>query len=135
MKDSIISEKSEVSPQIDDEFDENDGSSSDENREENEEMDLIEIADVEKYVSRRLSKRVQEDQKDYELSPKVNKLLGKFYTEPRDFTEIEEQKLHLISTEGFEKNQENDEMMKKENVKSENMKQKIKPARRNSVNY
>ena len=47
-------------------------------------MDLIEIVDVEKYVSRRLSKKDDQDQKDYELSPKMNKLLGKFYNEVKN---------------------------------------------------
>ena len=107
-------------------------SSSDDNMEEKEELDFIEIADVEKFVSRRLSKGDQDDdQNKYELSPKMNRLLGKFCNEPREFTDTEEQRVNLISAE---KNFQNENKTKKKVVKFEEIKPQPKMARRNSVN-
>ena len=109
-------------------------------------MDLIEIADVEKYVSKRLSKREnqEDDQKVYGLSPKMNRLLGKFRNEQKeDFSsEVEEQnKIHLLSTENAEKQEEkktktlakNNTVMKKQMMKFGASKPETKMARRNSV--
>ena len=111
-------------------------------------MDLIEIADVEKYVSRRLSKRNQEkdDQKEYGLSPKMNKLLGKFLNEQKesqDFSsEVEDQnRIHLLSAESADKQEaqkmkslaKNNTIMKKQMMKLGEKKTEPKMVRRNSV--
>lgn len=81
-KASISSEKSELSPGLNESFDD-DSCSESSTSENKDEMDLIQIADVEKYVKRRLSKGNAEenDQNLYELSPKMNKLLGKFFSD------------------------------------------------------
>ena len=111
-------------------------------------MDLIEIADVEKYVSRRLSKSHQEkdDQKEYGLSPKMNKLLGKFLNEQKesqDFSsEVEDQnRIHLLSAESADKQEaqkmkslaKNNTIMKKQMMKLGEKKTEPKMVRRNSV--
>jgi len=108
-------------------------------------MDLIEIVDVEKYVSRRLSKKDDQDQKDYELSPKMNKLLGKFYNEVKnndDTIETSEQKINVVSAENAGKRDskkvktlaKNNNIMKKQMMKIGANKPQPKIVRRNSVN-
>lgn len=61
---------------VDDEFSASSDSEGSQCEEENEETDLIHIVDVEKFVSKRLSKA---NQADFEVSPSMNKFLGKFY--------------------------------------------------------
>ena len=109
IKSSISQEKPEILSEnaFDDEID--DSSSESSENENKEETDLIEIADVEKYVSRRLSKMQENQEKDYDVSPKVKRLLGKFFNDPnfsRDSTE-EHNKINFFS-DVLEKNQGSD---------------------------
>ena len=158
VKNSISQDKNDIISPLNDENDFDTDSSGSENNSENdenkEEMDLIEICDVETFVSRRLSKtQLEKNETNYEVSPKMKRLLGKFYNEPSIHAKNSDaqNKITLFS-DAMEKNIDNIDncdnnlsveakkikSLAKNNSILKKQMQKIKPqpkmARRNSVN-